>query len=308
MSEEENTTTLGGGLESVPEETPQAAEPTQSVNFQDTGLYKQFVDTLPDELKTHKTFHETENFESLANQLINAQSALGKKRLEAPSEDWGAEQWDDYYNQIRPEGGEYEIPESINLPEGYDAEKVPNLDDDSMQEIVDLAGTMGLSQQQFDQLFGAYSTMIMDAESTGAAEQQETLKKYNMDMRDEWGQLYDKNIAASNQAYEAIATDIPEIRELVEANPYVANHPGVLKLFNKIAEISGDSLPMSSNTDPTSGFARENVHSVKAQIEDLDTTHKDLLLSNPSSLPLDQRAKREDILQKRVQLYEKLYS
>jgi hypothetical protein len=129
-----------------------------------------------------------------------------------------------------------------------------------------------------------------------------------MDMRDEWGQLYDKNIAASNQAYEAIATDIPEIRELVEANPYVANHPGVLKLFNKIAEISGDSLPMSSNTDPTSGFARENVHSVKAQIEDLDTTHKDLLLSNPSSLPLDQRAKREDILQKRVQLYEKLYS
>jgi hypothetical protein len=312
MSEEENTNTLGGGLESAPEETiqetPQAAEPTQSINFEDTGLYKQFVETLPDELKTHKTFHETENFASLANQLVNAQSALGKKRLEAPQPDWGEEEWDSYYNQIRPDDGEYEIPEAINLPEGYDAEKVPSLDDDTMQEIVDLAGTMGLSQQQFDQLYGAYNTMMMDAESTGLSEQKETLNKYNMDMRDEWGNLYDKNLQASNSAYEALANDIPEIRELVEGNPYVANHPGVLKLFNKIAEISGDSLPISNNTDPTSGFARENVHSIKAQIEDLDTTHKDLLLSNPSALPLDQRAKREDILQKRVQLYEKLYS
>lgn len=308
MSEEENTSApLGSGLSETPApESTQTESP--NIDFGNTDLYKQFVETLPDELKTHKTFHETENFQSLANQLVNAQSALGKKRLEAPQQDWTEDQWNDYYEQIRPEEGEYEIPDSINLPEGYDSEKIPEFDDSTLQDIVDLAGTMGLSQNQFNQLFGAYNTMIMDAESMNASEQKETLEKYNMDLRGEWGNLYEKNLEASNQAYEAIAGDIPEIRELVEGNPYVANHPGVLKLFNKIAEISGDSLPVSSNSNAPSAFAASNVHNLKAQIQDLDTTHSTLIMTNPASLPMDQRTKRQEILDKRADLYAKLYS
>tara|TARA_R100001198_G_scaffold95708_2_gene82605 strand:+ start:1781 stop:2704 length:924 start_codon:yes stop_codon:yes gene_type:complete len=307
MSEEENPSTLGGGLESAPQETPQAA-PTQGIDFASPDVYKQFVSSLPENLQSVQSIQNTENFQALADQMVNAQSALGKKRLEAPQEDWTQEQWDGYYDQIRPEGGEYEIPESINLPEGYNAENIPQFEDDTLQEIVDLAGTMGLSQQQFNQLYGAYNTMIMDAENLNTQEQQDTLKEYNMSLRGEWGGLYDQNLQASNQAYEAIANDIPEIRELVEANPYVANHPGVLKLFNKIAEISGDSLPLATNTDPTSGFGKENVHSIRAQLQDLDTNNKELLLSNPSALPLDQRAERDALLAKRQDLFNKLYS
>lgn len=307
MSEEENPSTLGGGLESAPQETPQAA-PTQGIDFASPDVYRQFVSSLPENLQSVQSIQSTENFQALADQMVNAQSALGKKRLEAPQEDWTQEQWDGYYDQIRPEGGEYEIPESINLPEGYNTENIPQFEDDTLQEIVDLAGTMGLSQQQFNQLYGAYNTMIMDAESLNTQEQQDTLKEYNMSLRGEWGGLYDQNLQASNQAYEAIANDIPEIRELVEANPYVANHPGVLKLFNKIAEISGDSLPLASNTDPTSGFGKENVHSVRAQLQDLDTNNKELFLSNPSALPLDKRAERDALLAKRQDLFNKLYS
>ena len=307
MSEEENPSTLGGGLESAPQETPQAA-PTQGIDFASPDVYKQFVSSLPENLQSVQSIQNTENFQALADQMVNAQSALGKKRLEAPQEDWTQEQWDGYYDQIRPEGGEYEIPESINLPEGYNTENIPQFEDDTLQEIVDLAGTMGLSQQQFNQLYGAYNTMIMDAENLNTQEQQDTLKEYNMSLRGEWGGLYDQNLQASNQAYEAIANDIPEIRELVEANPYVANHPGVLKLFNKIAEISGDSLPLATNTDPTSGFGKENVHSIRAQLQDLDTNNKELLLSNPSALPLDQRAERDALLAKRQDLFNKLYS
>jgi hypothetical protein len=307
MSEEENQqTTLGGGLESAPQETQ--AAPTQGIDFASPDVYKQFVSSLPENLQSVQSIQSTENFQALADQMVNAQSALGKKRLEAPQADWSQEQWDNYYEAIRPEGGEYEVPESINLPEGYDPESLPQFEDDTLQEMVDLAGNMGLSQQQFEQLFGAYSTMIMDAETFSQTQQQETLQKFNMDLRGEWGQLYDKNIEASNQAYEAIAQDIPEIRELVENDPYVANHPGVLKLFNKIAEISGDSLPISANTDPTSGFGKENVHSIRAQLQDLDSNNKELLLSNPASLPLDQRAERDALLAKREQLFTKLYS
>lgn len=307
MSEEENQTTLGGGLESAPQETQQAA-PTQGIDFASPDVYKQFVSSLPENLQSVQSIQSTENFQALADQMVNAQSALGKKRIEAPQQDWGQEQWDSYYEQIRPENGEYSIPESLNLPEGYDAENVPQFEDDTVQEMVDLAGNMGLNQQQFDQLFGAYSTMIMDADSASSAEQKATMEKFNLDLRGEWGQLYDKNLEASNQAYEAIATDIPEIRELVEGNPVVANHPGVLKLFNKIAEISGDSLPIANNTDPTSGFGKENVHSIKAQLQDLDSNNKDLLLTNPASLPLDKRSERDAILAKREQLFSQLYS
>lgn len=306
MSEEENPSTLGGGLESAPQETQ--AAPTQGIDFASPEVYKQFVSSLPENLQSVQSIQSTENFQALADQMVNAQSALGKKRLEAPQPDWTQEQWDGYYENIRPEGGEYEIPDNINLPEGYEPQNLPEFEDETMQEIVDLAGNMGLSQQQFDQLYGAYSTMILDAQSLSDTEQKETLQQYNMDLRGEWGGLYDKNLQASNQAYEAIANDIPEIRELVESNPYVANHPGVLKLFNKIAEISGDSLPYANNTDPTSGFGKENVHSIRAQLQDLDTSNKELLLSNPSSLPMDQRAQRDALLAKRQDLFNKLYS
>ena len=80
----------------------------------------------------------------------------------------------------------------------------------------------------------------------------------------------------------------------------------MFKLFHKVAQVTGDSLPSMSN-NPANGFGENSAINIRGQIRDIDTQNQELILSEPSQLkPLD-RAKREQLLQKRAELYNKLY-
>lgn len=297
MSEEEVTETteeptggLGGGVEEPSVEQPEEG-----------NTYQQFYESLPEELKSNDTIKNTKDLTSLANQLVNAQSALGTKRLQAPQEDWGDEEWNGFFDQLRPEGGEYEVPELSS--DGGEALELP---DEQAQELVDFAAEMGLSQKQFDILYERYTSLSAEGESQSS----EAFKTQVQDLRQkvqlEWGDQYNTNLSLANQAYEAMSAEIPEIKQLVESDPVVANHPAVLKLFHRLAEVSGDTLPMPEN-NPASGFANENTHGIKAQIAEIDEGNASLIMADPSSLNMRDRSKRQDLLDKRANLYNKLY-
>ena len=155
MSEETESTGLGDGL-SPEATTPQTTEsaPSTGLDFSSPDTYKQFVETLPEDIRGYKAFQETENLQSLANQLVNAQSALGKKRLEAPSEDWTDDNWNEFYSNMRPENDEYTVAEisELSLPEEFQDQSL-DLPDEGIQQMVDLAGQMGLTQRQFDIMY-----------------------------------------------------------------------------------------------------------------------------------------------------------
>ena len=130
---EETTEGLGSGLTETPVQTESnVTESAPSVDFGSEDMYRQFVDTLPEDVRGAKALQETKDFASLANQMLNAQSALGKKRLEAPQEDWGNDQWEEFYGNLRPENDEYSVPEEIQLPEGFDGVEAPQFDDDTV--------------------------------------------------------------------------------------------------------------------------------------------------------------------------------
>jgi hypothetical protein len=146
MIEEENVEPTGAlGADPTPETT--TAEPQESNNE-----WGSLLESLPEQLRENETIKNTKSIESLADQLINAQSALGTKRIEQPKEDWGDEEWDKFYDNIRPKDDTYRIPE-VTI-EG--AEAVPELTDESQDELVQFAGEMGLSQRQFNQLYQRY--------------------------------------------------------------------------------------------------------------------------------------------------------
>ena len=90
---------LGGGIvsgtagEAAPEASP------------DVDSYSQLLQSLPEELQNNPTIQNTKSFDALASQLVNAQSALGNKRLQAPQEDWGDEQWESFNEELRPKDG-----------------------------------------------------------------------------------------------------------------------------------------------------------------------------------------------------------
>jgi hypothetical protein len=275
------------------------------VDFGSEDIYRQFVETLPEDVRGAKALQETKDFTSLANQMLNAQSALGKKRLETPQEDWGDDQWEEFYGNLRPENDEYSVPEEIQLPEGFDGVEAPNFDDDTVQELVDFAGEMGLTQRQFDQLYSRYGQMYVEGNQQLSGNQEQTLKEYKTSLQADWKDDFDVNLKGSKEAFSALSQEIPELNDLIQ-DPTVANHPATLKLFHKLAGTMGDTLPPSGSNVP-SAFGSGSVQGIRAQIQDLDASNSDLILSNPSSLPMADRSKRQQILDKRAQLYAQLY-
>ena len=303
---EETTEGLGSGLTETPVQTESnVTESAPSVDFGSEDMYRQFVDTLPEDVRGAKALQETKDFASLANQMLNAQSALGKKRLEAPQEDWGNDQWEEFYGNLRPENDEYSVPEEIQLPEGFDGVEAPQFDDDTVQELVDFAGELGLTQRQFDQLYSRYGQMYAEGNQNVTQHQAGTLKEFKTSLQAEWKDDFDVNMKSSTEAFNTLSQEIPELNELI-SDPIVANHPATMKLFHKLSQTMGDTLPPSGSNVP-SAFGSNSVQGLRSQIQDLDATHSELILSNPSSLPMADRSKRQQILDKRAQLYAQLY-
>jgi hypothetical protein len=308
MSEETESTGLGDGL-SPEATTPQTTEsaPSTGLDFSSPDTYKQFVETLPEDIRGYKAFQETENLQSLANQLVNAQSALGKKRLEAPSEDWTDDNWNEFYSNMRPENDEYTVAEisELSLPEELQGQNL-DLPDEGVQQMVDLAGQMGLTQRQFDIMYQTTVQNLMQNNQQSSQGVDEALKEYRASLSADWQADFDVNLKQSKEAFAALAQDIPELNELVQ-DPTLANHPGMLKLFHKVAQVSGDSLPSLAN-NPANGFGENSAMNIRSQLRDIDVQNQELIMSEPSMLKPADRVKREQLLQKRAELYSKLYS
>lgn len=296
MTEEENVETPGV-LGSDP--APETTEPQET---SDDGGWGSLVESLPEELRGNETIKNTKSLESMASQLVNAQSALGTKRIEQPKEDWGDEEWDKWYDNVRPKDDTYKIPEVAI--EGVEA--VPELTEESQDELVQFAGEMGLSQRQFDKLYQRYIELGIQGDNITKEQTAATIKEHRQSIQMDWGENYDNNLKQANAAYEALSQEIPEIKELVEGNAGVANHPAVLKLFHKIADSTRDALPPAAN-NPASGFANDTVHGVKTAIQELDEQHAQLIMGDPSSMSMAERTKRQEILNKRTALYAQLY-
>ena len=311
MSEEaqEEVNGLGAGIVEEPQtEAPPTPETVEQPPQQEVGqddAYKQFLSTLPDEMKTNPALLQTKDFTSLADQFINAQKTIGRKRLEAPSDDWTDENWNDFYGKLRPENDEYSIPEEVKLPAEYpDDARVPEFDDNTTQELVDFAGEMGLSQRQFDQLYSKWAQLSMEGTQLGETQSQERLKNYRVSLEADWGDNFEKNIQNSRESFGAVSQEIPELNELMQ-DPNLANHPGILKLFNKLGGMMGDTLPAGGSNIP--GSFNNTVQGIQSQIQEIDIDYSDLILSNPSQLKIGDRQKRQQILEKRAQLYSQLY-
>lgn len=296
MTEEENVEPTGV-LGSDP--APETTEPQET---SDDGGWGSLVESLPEELRGNETIQNTKSLESLASQLVNAQSALGTKRIEQPKEDWGDEEWDKWYDNVRPQDDTYKIPEVAI--EGVEA--APELTEESQDELVQFAGEMGLSQRQFNKLYQKYIELGIQGDNITKEQTAATIKEQRQSIQMDWGENYDNNLKQANAAYEALSQEIPEIKDLVEGNAGVANHPAVLKLFHKIADSTRDALPPAAN-NPASGFANDTVHGVKTAIQELDEQHAQLIMGDPSSMSMADRTKRQEVLNKRTALYAQLY-
>ena len=293
---------IGGGLE-----TESAPAP---MDFGSEDSYQQFVSGLPEDLRDKNLFKETKSFQSLAEQALNAQSALGKKRLPVPQDDWNDTDWQDFYSKLRPETMDgYQSAEKYNIQlEGEDIKEV-SLPEELQSQIKEVAHNIGLTPKQYNALEAEWAKRQVISEGTLDSQIQESVQAQTNELRKEWGSEYALNHKSANEAFQAFAQQIPELQELMDWSPIVGNHPAVLKLFHTLAPMVGDAgLPTAGST---SSFGQDTVAGIKSQIEEFDRDHSELLFMPESKLatltPSD-KSRRESYLKQRTSMYQKLYS
>lgn len=297
---------IGGGIQTDGEQTTTPA----GLDFESEDTYHAFRATLPEELREKPFFKDTKSLKSLAEQAVNAQSALGKKRLPVPQEDWKDADWEDFYAQLRPETVDgYPGREKLEFQlEGSQDSKEYKFDEQTSTKLKEVAHSMGLTPKQFSQLEEVYATQALQGEEALGEQINAHVETLTNELRKDWGNDFATNHRAANEAYQALASQIPELEALINWSPIVANHPAVMKLFYTLAPMVKDlGMPSGGNA---SGFGNDTVAGLKQQIADFDAEHFDLVFANESKLttmsPAD-KAKRQRLLDQRTQMYQKLY-
>ena len=293
---------IGGGT--PPAEAPAAAGP---LDFASEDAYTQFRSSLPEELRDRPMFKETKNLQSLAQQAVDAQSALGKKRIEVPQDDWTDAQWTTHHESLRPEtldGYEAITELDVKLGDGEDIQKF-TFAEETTTELKELAHNMGLDTKQFAMLQEKFAQNEVATQGATSTMVDEHVQKLTNDLRKDWGDDFGIKHKAANEAFEALSVEIPELGELMGWSPIVANHPAVLKLFEKLSPMVKD-MGMTPGGS-ASGFGNDTVAGLKSQIAQLDADNKGLLFADITTLSIPDKVKREGLLKERTRLYGELY-
>jgi hypothetical protein len=289
--------------------TPTPTDPNAPLDFNSEDIYNQFRASLPEDLREKDFFKNTKNLSALAKQAVDAQSALGKKRLPVPQDDWQDADWEDFYAQLRPETADkYTAQEKVTVTrEGEDAKDYA-FDEATTTKLRETAHSLGLTDRQFQSLQKVWAENAVQSEAQLEAQISQHVQDLTNTLRKDWGQDFQVNHRAANEAFEALITIVPELEDLVNWSPVVANHPAVMKLFHTLSPLVKDlGVPSSGNN---SGFGSDTVAGLKAQIEQFDSEHGEILYAPQNKLatmtPSD-KAKRERLLAQRTELYKKLY-
>ena len=282
-----------------------APEPA-SFGLDSEDYYKETVlANLPDEYKENKTLLQSKSIKSLLDQTVNAQAALGKKRLQVPDENWTDDQWQEHYSHLRPE--EYTAAETLELrlEEGGDLLKY-EMTEDTSNKLKAAADAMNLDARQFAKLQEIWGKEDLGAHAHNEASIKAAVEEHTNNLRKEWGDGYTIKHKAANEAFEQLANEIPELNDLMNWSPLVANHPAVMKLFERLSPLVKD-LPMP-NGGSSGSFGNETVAQIKAQIAAIDSENQELLYGKIETLTPADKAKRERLLKERTDLYGKLYA
>ena len=293
---------IGGG--GTPASAP--ASPTGTMDFGSEDTFKAFVGSLPEEQRELGIFRDTKNFSSLVDQTLNAQSALGKKRLEAPNENWGDEDWTNFYSNVRPETADaYTFAESYDVAQGEET-VAHKLSETDVTELRSVADQLNLSTQQANKLGELWAGKTVGANGDLEGQIKESVTAQQRQLQNEWADNYELNHKSANEAFEILADKVPELRDLVQWSPIVENHPGIMKLFHTLAPLVQDAGMVSGGNG--GGFSGDTVAGIQAQIKDFDMQHSEVIMSDPGGLSIADKLKREDLLKQRTALYQKKYA
>lgn len=130
------------------------------------------------------------------------------------------------------EPGELDMSK-IEAPEGFE------MDEEALKAAEPVFKELGLSQQQAQKLVEFYGERLAAMSETQASAMTETTEKWVSDIKGEWGDKFDENVAIAAKAVEYGGDELREALNLTGAG----NHPAVIKFFHQIGrQLSEDGF------------------------------------------------------------------
>jgi hypothetical protein len=216
-------------------------------------------DLLPPELKDQPVVQTTKTFQSLVDQLVNAQSKLGGERIPRPTEKSPPEDWDAFYNAIgRPESvegygdfGGFKPPEGMAWDEGL------------QKNLVEDMHALGLTQTQMNGAIRALANRQHEQVTAVSLQIDAARGEADKALRNEWGESYAANVDLATRAFRhAFGDNVDVVAEMPLPDGHnFGDHPLIIAAFHRLGaamnehSLLGDKRPGPALLSPESAQA-----------------------------------------------------
>lgn len=189
-------------------------------------------DSLPDDLKNEASLNIIQDIPNLAKAYVNAQKMIGADKIVVPGKHATDEDWAKVFQKLG-------LPESVDKYEVKAKEGSP-LDEGFFKAFKEQAHKAGVLPGQAQKLMDWYNTMAAERMTEVQTQQKAEMEKGVSSLKTEWGQAWDRKVAAANVAVQEFGGD--DFKEFLETSG-LGNHPMMIKLMAKVGEsLSEDKI------------------------------------------------------------------
>jgi hypothetical protein len=197
------------------------------------------VSALPPDVRENPTIKQLKGFPDAMQMLLNSESMLGKRRVEAPDPNWTDEQYEDFYNAMgRPgDASGYEVTQ----PEGVAelSERTQAALKEQLDAVLPGFHEAGLTQRQVNILVKhGVQTQIAQDQKIQEAVQSRSESTRQLLSKD-YGSAYEAKMRAGHiAAIELLGEEFEPMRhEMLADGSYVLDHPTVVRLFVALGDM-----------------------------------------------------------------------
>ena len=212
--------------EQVVEQVDQSAAPMETpAEVAQGGSGNDFLNMIPEDLRTDPSLSPIKDVENLARSYVNAQRLIGADKLPMPVNPTD-EDLDNIYGRLgRPE-----------TAEGYSFETDGNIiTEETAKGYADIAHKLRLTPDQASGVLEYYKEIAQTSVAQTQQQEAESREKVESELKAEWGNNYEsKLIAAKNVVDEFASAEILDMQ--LADGTRIGNHPEFIKAFAKMAD------------------------------------------------------------------------
>lgn len=183
--------------------------------------------TLPEDIRSAPAILKYKSVEELARGHVNAESLIGKKRLEAPNDKWGENEWKAFYKEI----GVPETPDAYKLPEKLTKMEGLQLDEEKLKKVNAALHAVGLTPKQHAAVLEYYAGTLSEATAAQKATQDAAMQAGITKLKGDWGVNYEQNLDVARSVLKKFGGE-DTLARLEETG--FANDPSFIQMLHKI--------------------------------------------------------------------------